>query len=252
LRIKPANKTRRLETAPAQERMSILDSARKLLVPIHKEGYPFIAIAGVAALVLGHLWSPFGWIGLIITLWICYFFRDPARVTPQRDGLVISPADGRISMIAQATPPPELGLPAETMTRVSVFMNVFDCHVNRAPMAGTAKKLVHTPGLFLNAELDKASEDNERHAMLLETASGPLVIVQIAGLVARRIVPFIKEGETLAAGERFGLIRFGSRVDVYLPDGVKPLVSVGQTAIAGETILADVNTTEPARVFRTQ
>jgi phosphatidylserine decarboxylase len=232
--------------------MSILDSVKKLFVPIHKEGYPFIAIAAVSSLILGHLWSPFGWVGLIITLWICYFFRDPPRTTPQRDGLVISPADGRISMIVQAAPPPEAGLPAEPMTRISVFMNVFDCHVNRSPVAGTVSKIAYTPGLFLNAELDKASDDNERNALVIDTAHGQVVVVQIAGLIARRIVPFIKEGAALAAGERFGLIRFGSRVDVYLPTSVKPLVSEGQTAIAGETVLADIKLSEAPRAFRTQ
>lgn len=232
--------------------MSILDSVRKIFVPIHREGYPFIAISAVASLVLGHLWEPFGWIGLIITIWICYFFRDPPRVTPQREGLVISPADGNVSMIVQAVPPPELELPAEPMTRVSVFMNVFDCHVNRSPVAGTLRKMAYTPGLFLNAELDKASDDNERNALHIETASGPILVVQIAGLIARRIVPFVKEGDSLAPGERFGLIRFGSRVDVYLPAGVKPLVSEGQTAIAGETVLADLRLAEAPRTFRTQ
>jgi phosphatidylserine decarboxylase len=230
--------------------MSILDSVRKLFVPIHKEGYPFIAIAAVASVVLGHLWSPFGWVGLIITIWICYFFRDPARVTPQRDGLVVSPADGRVSMIIQAAPPPEVEMGSEPMTRISVFMNVFDCHVNRSPMAGTLAKMAYTPGLFLNAELDKASDDNERNALVIDTAQGRIVVVQIAGLIARRIVPFIKEGAVLAAGERFGLIRFGSRVDVYLPQGVKPLVSEGQTAIAGETVLADFKATGETLAFR--
>ncbi len=232
--------------------MSILDSVKKLFVPIHKEGYPFIAIAAVASLVLGNLWSPFGWVGLIITIWICYFFRDPPRVTPQRDGLVISPADGRVSMIVQAVPPPELEMSAEPMTRVSIFMNVFDCHVNRSPVAGVVRKIAYTPGLFLNAELDKASDDNERNALHIETTNGPIVVVQIAGLIARRIVPFIKEGAVLAAGERFGLIRFGSRLDVYLPLGIKPLVSEGQTAIAGETVLADIAAIEAPRQFRTQ
>jgi phosphatidylserine decarboxylase len=232
--------------------MSILDSVKKLFVPIHKEGYPFIAIAAVSSLILGHLWSPFGWVGLIITIWICYFFRDPPRTTPQRDGLVISPADGRVSMIVQAAPPPEVGLPADPMTRISVFMNVFDCHVNRSPMSGTVSKIAYTPGLFLNAELDKASDDNERNALVIETPHGKIVVVQIAGLIARRIVPFIKEGAALAAGERFGLIRFGSRVDVYVPTSVKPLVSEGQTAIAGETVLADIKLSEAPRTFRTQ
>jgi phosphatidylserine decarboxylase len=230
--------------------MSLVDSVRKIIVPIHREGYVFIAIALVATVVLGQLWSPFGWIGGLLTLWVCYFFRDPYRVTPQRDGLVISPADGRISQIAHALPPAELGLPAEPMTRISVFMNVFDCHVNRAPVAGKVIKMAYTPGLFLNAELDKASDDNERNALAIETPTATLAVVQIAGLIARRIVPFIKEGDTLGTGERFGLIRFGSRVDVYLPTSVIPLVGEGQTAIAGETVLADLSGLEPARTYR--
>lgn len=231
--------------------MSIATSVRNLIVPIHKEGYPFIAIAAVSALVLGHLWSPFGWIGALLTLWVCYFFRDPPRVTPMRDGLVVSPADGRVSLIVSAVPPAELDLGDEPMTRVSVFMNVFDCHVNRSPVTGRVSRMVYTPGLFLNAELAKASEDNERNSLTIETGGTKIGVVQIAGLVARRIVPFVKEGDNLAAGERFGLIRFGSRLDVYLPLGVKPLVSEGQTAIAGETVLADIASVEAPRLFRT-
>ncbi|MGO4740848.1 phosphatidylserine decarboxylase [Bosea sp. 2KB_26] len=230
--------------------MSLVDSVRKVIVPIHKEGYVFIAIALVATIVLANLWSPFGWLGAIITIWVCYFFRDPIRITPQREGLVISPADGRISQIASALPPPELNLPAEPMTRISIFMNVFDCHVNRAPVSGRIIKMAYTPGLFLNAELDKASEDNERNALAIETPAGTVGVVQIAGLIARRIVPFVKEGDSIATGERFGLIRFGSRVDVYLPTSVIPLVGEGQTAIAGETVLADVSASEIRRSFR--
>ena len=226
--------------------MSLVDSVRKLIVPIHKEGYIFIAIGAVATLVLGQLWAPFGWLGTLITLWICYFFRDPVRIVPQREGLVVSPADGRVSQIGTALPPPEL----EPMTRISVFMNVFDCHVNRSPVAGRIAKMVYTPGLFLNAELDKASEDNERNALAIQTKAGIVGVVQIAGLVARRIVPFVKEGDELAPGERFGLIRFGSRVDVYLPQGVTPLVSEGQTMISGETVLADFSGNDTDRVFR--
>jgi phosphatidylserine decarboxylase len=232
--------------------MSLVDSVRRLIVPIHKEGYPFIAIGVVAMLVLGSLWRPFGWIAALITIWICYFFRDPARVTPQREGLVVSPADGRVSQIASAVPPKELDLPEEQMTRVSIFMNVFDCHVNRAPVAGRIAKIAYTPGLFLNAELDKASEDNERNAILFEKDGKQLIMVQIAGLIARRIVPFVREGQEVFTGERVGLIRFGSRVDVYLPLGVVPLVSEGQTAIAGETVLADMSAMESGRTFRTQ
>lgn len=231
--------------------MSILDSVRSLIVPIHKEGYVFIGIAAVASLVLGQLWEPFGWIGLILTLWVCYFFRDPPRATPQREGLVISPADGRVSQVASAIPPVELGLGDEPMTRVSVFMNVFDCHVNRSPVTGKIIKIAYTPGLFLNADLDKASEENERNGLVIEAGGTRYGVVQIAGLVARRIVSFVKEGDALVAGERFGLIRFGSRVDVYLPMGVTPLVGEGQTAIAGETVIADLKAGEPARVFRT-
>jgi phosphatidylserine decarboxylase len=230
--------------------MSLVDSVRRTIVPIHKEGYVFIAIGVVATLVLGQLWAPFGWIGTLITLWICYFFRDPVRIVPQREGLVISPADGRISQIATAVPPPELDLPAEPMTRISVFMNVFDCHVNRSPVAGRLLKMAYTPGLFLNAELDKASEDNERNALAIETPAGTIAVVQIAGLIARRIVPFVKEGDQLGQGERFGLIRFGSRVDVYLPQGVIPLVGEGQTAVSGETVLADFSGNDTARTFR--
>ena len=205
----------------------------------------------MASLVLGQLWEPFGWIGLILTLWVCYFFRDPPRATPQREGLVISPADGRVSQVASAIPPVELGLGDEPMTRVSVFMNVFDCHVNRSPVTGKIIKIAYTPGLFLNADLDKASEENERNGLVIEAGGTRYGVVQIAGLVARRIVSFVKEGDALVAGERFGLIRFGSRVDVYLPMGVTPLVGEGQTAIAGETVIADLKAGEPARVFRT-
>ena len=228
----------------------ILASVRRLLVPIHKEGYPFIVIGGIAALLLGQLWEPLGWLFVVITLWICYFFRDPERVTPVRDGLVVSPADGRVSMITTLVPPAELELPAEPMQRVSVFMNVFDCHVNRSPVTGRIVQILYTPGLFLNAELDKASEDNERNALVIETAATRIGVVQIAGLVARRIVGFVQTGDELGAGERFGLIRFGSRVDVYLPLSAQVLVGVGQVAIAGETVLADLRAQEASRQFR--
>lgn len=230
--------------------MSIIDSARKVFVPIHKEGYLYIGIAAVATLVLAMIWSPLGWIGAIITAWICYFFRDPPRVTPVRDGLVVSPADGTVSMIVIAEPPPELDLPPQQMLRISVFMNVFDCHVNRSPVTGRIVRQVYTPGLFLNAELDKASEDNERNGLVIETPGATIGVVQIAGLVARRIVSFVKDGETLGAGDRFGLIRFGSRLDIYLPAETVALVGVGQTAIAGETVLADLRSEEPQRLFR--
>src|SRR5689334_15073098 len=202
----------------------ILESIRRILVPIHKEGYPFIAIALAATVILAWLWSPLGWIGAIFTVWVCYFFRDPPRVTPLRDGLVVSPADGRVSLITTAVPPVELDLPREPMTRISVFMNVFDCHVNRSPVAGRIVQILYTPGLFLNAELDKASEDNERNALVIETGGTRIGVVQIAGLVARRIVSFVKEGDSLSPGERFGLIRFGSRLDIFLPMDAQVLV----------------------------
>jgi phosphatidylserine decarboxylase len=229
----------------------ILESMRRIFVPIHKEGYPFILIALVLTLLLAWLWSPLGWIGTILTLWVCYFFRDPPRVTPMREGLVVSPADGRVSMITTAVPPVEMQLPQEPMIRVSVFMNVFDCHVNRSPITGRIMQILYTPGLFLNAELDKASEDNERNALVIETGSGTRIgVVQIAGLVARRIVSFVKAGDALSTGERFGLIRFGSRLDIYLPVGTQVLVGLGQLSIAGETVLADLSGAEPGREFR--
>ena len=228
----------------------ILASIRRLLVPIHKEGYPFIGIGIVASLILGQLWEPLGWLFAVITLWMCYFFRDPERVTPVRDGLVVSPADGRVSMIVTIVPPTELDLPPEPMQRVSVFMNVFDCHVNRSPVSGRIAQIVYTPGLFLNAELDKASEDNERNALVIETNGLRVGVVQIAGLVARRIVSFVKAGDELAVGDRFGLIRFGSRVDVYLPEGTRPLVAEGQLSLAGETVIADLKASDSARNYR--
>jgi phosphatidylserine decarboxylase len=228
----------------------IYASIRRLFVPIRHEGYPFIAIAFVVGLVLGYFWTPLFWVMMVITLWVCYFFRDPTRVTPVRDGLIVSPADGRISMITTVVPPVEMGLPADPMLRISVFMNVFDCHVNRSPIAGRLARIAYTPGLFLNADLDKASEHNERNALVIESGGVQIGVVQIAGLVARRIVGFCQEGDPLAVGQRFGLIRFGSRVDVYLPLDTEVLVGTGQKAIAGETVLADLKGREAARAYR--
>ncbi|MEM1077662.1 MAG: phosphatidylserine decarboxylase [Pseudomonadota bacterium] len=212
--------------------------------PMHPEGRKFVAIFAAVALALFLVWEPLGWIGFGATVWCYYFFRDPERVTPTRPGLVISPADGIVSLIEPAVPPAELGMADTPLTRVSVFMNVFNCHVNRAPVPGTVKAVAYRPGKFLNASLDKASEDNERNSLCLEMADGrEVAVVQIAGLVARRIVSFVSGGEALATGDRFGLIRFGSRVDVYLPEGVEPSVIVGQTMVAGETVLADLGAT---------
>lgn len=219
-----------------------------VLVPIHREGWTFIAMFAVAALLLGVLWQPLGWLGLLLTAWCAFFFRDPDRVTPIRPGLIISPADGLVQMIGLAVPPAELGMGPEPRLRISVFMNVFDVHVNRAPTYGRIVRLAYRPGKFVNAALDKASEDNERMSLRMELDDGrDIAFVQVAGLVARRILCWATEGQSLRAGERFGMIRFGSRVDVFLPDGVQPLVACGQRTIAGETVLADLTSTEPAR-----
>jgi phosphatidylserine decarboxylase len=219
--------------------MSLVASVRRIFVPIHPEGYPFIAFFAVASLGLGWLWQPLFWMGVILTVWCVYFFRDPQRVTPLNEMSVISPADGRVSMVMPCQPPAELGLGDAPLMRISIFMNVFNCHVNRSPVAGRIETIAYRPGLFLNAELDKASEDNERNGLVIATDDGLRYgVVQIAGLIARRIVGFCQQGDALEAGERFGLIRFGSRVDVYLPEGVTALVGVGQTTIAGETVIA--------------
>jgi phosphatidylserine decarboxylase len=186
----------------------------------------------------------------VATAWCAYFFRDPPRVTPVRDGLVVAPADGRVSQITTAAPPHELGLSDTPLPRVSIFMSVFDCHVNRSPVAGQVENIVYQPGKFFNADLDKASADNERNSLVVASAGSRIGVVQIAGLVARRIVCFVRIGQSVGAGERFGMIRFGSRLDVYLPDGIAPLVAVGQTAIAGETVLADLRLADPGRAFR--
>ena len=225
--------------------MSIADSIRRQISPIHPEGYVFIAAFAIATLVLHWLWPPLGAVGVALTLWCAYFFRDPPRITPLREGLVVAPADGIVCSIGRFAPPPELGLGAEPMDRVSIFMSVFDCHVNRAPVPGRIAKIAYKPGLFVNADLDKASEDNERNGLIIEASQGRFGVVQIAGLIARRIVSFRKEGDTLACGERFGLIRFGSRVDVYMPNSATPLVALGTKTIAGETVIADFAVTAP-------
>ncbi len=230
--------------------MSITDSVRSILVPVHREGFPFIGAFALASLILFWLWSPLGWIGTLATAWCAYFFRDPPRVTPTAPHLVVSPADGRVSMIANAVPPAEMGLGDRPLPRVSIFMSVFDCHVNRSPVSGRVEKVVYRAGKFINADLDKASEDNERNSLVIAGAGGRVGVVQIAGLVARRIVCFSRESDALAAGERFGLIRFGSRLDVYLPEGAKPTVSEGQTAIAGETVIADLRADAATRSYR--
>ena len=228
-----------------------MDMLKTFLKPMHPEGYRFVAIFAAITLILYAIWQPLGWLGLGATIWCYYFFRDPKRAVPQGAGLILSPADGVISLIEPAVPPPELGMGPEALTRVSVFMNVFNCHVNRAPVAGRVVAVAYRPGKFFNASMDKASSDNERNSVCLELADGrKLAVVQIAGLVARRIVCFTKEGQSLFAGERFGLIRFGSRLDVYLPDGVEPMVALGQTMCAGETVIADLGSAAPRRMAR--
>jgi len=228
--------------------MSVVDSVKSVMVPVHPEGYRFAAIFAVLGILLWWLLAPLGFVGVVLTVWCLYFFRNPERHTPTRQGLVISPADGVVPLIKTVVPPPELELGDTPRTRISIFMNVFNVHINRSPMDGTITRKVYTPGAFVNATLDKASEDNERMSLCLETSTGKTIaFVQIAGLVARRILSFVEEGDSLQAGERFGLIRFGSRVDVYLDDGMVPLVSVGQLAVAGETVIADEQASEEAR-----
>jgi phosphatidylserine decarboxylase len=225
--------------------MNMLDTFVK---PMHREGYRFVAIFAAIALVLFWIWQPLGWLGLGLTVWCYYFFRDPKRMVPQGAGLMVSPADGVVSLIERAVPPEELGLGPDALMRVSVFMSVFNCHVNRTPIAGRIVAKAYRPGAFLNASLDKASSDNERMSYALELPDGTkIVVVQIAGLVARRIVSFVDEGQGLRTGERIGLIRFGSRVDTYLPDGVEPQIALGQTVLAGETVIAAIGQTLPRR-----
>jgi phosphatidylserine decarboxylase len=232
--------------------MSIVASIRKQFVPIHPEGYPFIGGFALVSLILFWLWTPLGWLGTLLTAWCAYFFRDPPRVTPVREGLIVAPADGRVSRVTNAVPPFELGLGNVPVPRISVFMSVFDCHVNRSPISGHIEKMVYRPGRFISADLDKASEDNERNAFVIATPSARIGVVQIAGLIARRIVPFVHEGQLVNAGERIGMIRFGSRVDIYLPLGTRPLAAEGQIATAGETVFADLAQPEAARNYREQ
>ena len=224
---------------------------RAVAAPIHRAGWPFIAIALVVAVLLGLVAQALFWIGLIVTGWVAYFFRDPDRVTPLGDDLIVSPADGTVLAVGARRPPPELELGEAPRTCVSIFLSIFDVHVNRSPAAGRIARMVYRPGKFLNAADDKASDDNERTSIRLETVSGEtLGVVLIAGLVARRIVRFVDQGQELSAGQRIALIRFGSRADVYLPDGVTPLVAPGQTAIGGETILAEGRVNRPWRAGR--
>src|SRR5712691_2428275 len=216
--------------------MSVLASIRSQLAPVHREGLPSIGVFAVVSLLLFWLWAPLGWLG--------------ALATPVRDGIVVAPADGRVSRIVNAVAPKELGLGERPLPRVSIFMSVFDCHVNRSPLAGKIERMIYHHGVFLNADLDKASEDNECNCLVIAGDRARIGVVQIAGLIARRIVCFVREGASVGAGERIGMIRFGSRVDVYLPDGVRPLVAEGQTAVAGETVIADLRAGARELTFR--
>jgi phosphatidylserine decarboxylase len=231
----------------------LIDTIRDNLAPVHRDGYKFVGIAGAITVLLWLLLpgNVLAWLALAATVYVAYFFRDPVRVTPLREGLVVSPADGKVSSIETVRPPAELGLGDAQRVRVSIFLSVFDVHINRAPVAGRITRSVYVPGMFLNAALDKASEDNERRALVITQPSGAeIAVVQIAGLIARRIVTFKGEGEAVGVGERFGLIRFGSRVDVYLPPNFTALVAVGQRAVGGETVLADLKSSEPEREAR--
>jgi len=223
-----------------------MDALKVVMTPVHKEGYKYIAISAVLSIVLFFLNGYVGIFFSLINCWVVYFFRDPTRVTPDKEGLIISPADGVVQKIEQVPPPAELEIGDAPLTRVTVFMNVFNVHVNRIPISGTVKKLHYYKGKFAST-LDKESDDNERQAIRIDVGDKSFAVVQIAGLVARRIVCYLKEGDEVTTGERFGIIKFGSRLDVYLPNGIKPLAVVGQIAVAGETILADINGTEDQR-----
>ena len=232
-------------------RHGIIDTIIDNLAPVNRDGHKFIAIAAGLALIFFLVWPPLAWVCVVAALYIAYFFRDPDRVTPQREGLIIAPADGRIAAIETVQPPTEMGLGSEQRVRISTFLSVLDVHITRAPVSGRIVRSIYVPGSFLNAADDKASDENERRVMIIQKTDGTEIgVVQIAGLVARRIVPFLHEGDSVGVGERLGLIRFGSRVDVYLPVGKHAIVSVGQTATAGETVLADLQSAEPERVAR--
>ncbi len=248
------------------ERHGIIETIFDQMVPVHADGHKFVAIGAALTLLFFLLWPPVGWLLALVTAWVIYFFRDPPRVTPLRDGLVVSAADGRVSSIDTVKPPAELGLGLEERVRVSTFLSVFDVHINRAPIAGRIIRSVYIPGAFFNAALDKASEENERRALVIQASGNAQVgagqvgsaqvgaveigVVQIAGLIARRIVTFSNEGDVVGAGQRFGLIRFGSRVDIYLPPGRNALVSTGQRVIGGETVIADLKSDEAEREAR--
>jgi phosphatidylserine decarboxylase len=221
---------------------------RRLLAPLHPDGFKFVAAGIAGSLLLFLLWAPAGWAAAVVTLWMVYFFRDPWRVTPTRPGLLISPADGIVISIAAATPPPELAMSDVATLRIGIFLNVFDVHVIRTPVGGRVAAMRYTKGRFVNASLDKASEENERLAIRVAPPEGPdVAFVLVAGLIARRIVCDLYQGQQVASGQRIGIIRFGSRVDIYCPPPYVPMVVAGQRMIGGETVLADRLADEPPR-----
>jgi phosphatidylserine decarboxylase len=233
------------------DRHSLLDSVAGAFVPIHRDGHKFVFAFAVATLLLFLVAPPLGWLGAITTVWCAYFFRDPERVTPIRDGLVVSAGDGKIVTVDEVVPARELAIEQKALTRISVFLSIFDVHIVRAPVSGRVIRSVYVPGQFFNAELDKASEENERRTLVIETAKGEKIgVALIAGLIARRIVTFVGEGDSVVIGDRIGLIRFGSRVDVTLPEQARALVAPGQHAIGGETVLADLAGSEASRAVR--
>ena len=221
--------------------MTLIDDIGHILAPPHPAGRPFI-LGGLIAIMLGLAVGPWlAWLGLVVTLCCLFFFRDPERVPPGRVGSVVAPADGRVVAIMPAVPPAELGLSAVPRWRVSIFLSVVDVHVNRIPADGIITRIAYRHGSFVNASLDKASDDNERNAIAVRLADGrEIAVVQIAGLIARRIVCNLREGDSVRAGARFGIIRFGSRTDLYLPEGVRPLVAIGQTMVGAETVIAEL------------
>jgi phosphatidylserine decarboxylase len=233
------------------DRHGLIDTITDNIAPVHNDGFKFLAIGAGVTLLLFLLWPPLGWLAALATAWIAYFFRDPVRVTPLREGLVVAPGDGRIVAIEHVRPPPELMLAEGERLRVSIFLSVFDVHINRVPVAGRVARSIYVPGSFLNAALDKASEENERRGTVIAMADGTeIAVVQIAGLIARRILTFVAEGDSVGVGQRLGLIRFGSRVDLYLPPGRGSLVAVGQRAVGGETVIADLKSDEMDREAR--
>lgn len=229
----------------------MISEASRFFIPVHRDGRKFVYTAGIAALVMLLFWPFLGWLLAIVAVALAFFFRDPQRVTPLREGLIVSPADGEVISVGGVRGPQELGFGDAERVRVAIHLSLLDVHVNRSPCSGRVSRSIYVPGAFLNPTTDKSSEENERRALVIATGNGSeLAIVQIAGFIGRRIVTFAGEGDTLSAGQRIGLIRFGSRVDVYLPPGVESLVGVGQRMVAGETVIGDVRSQEAARDFR--